>query len=112
DGSMMWKWESKTWGIFASPFQASLLLRPPDNYQINGTSRYLTRFRYSAYPGRFFVRKCSSSMSRHIRKGIIAASGANPQYEPSASGVPKRWSDPPAYIGWRTMAYGPVEMTF
>jgi hypothetical protein len=33
-----------------------------------------------------------------------AAIGRNPQYEPSASGVPKRYSDPLAYIGCRTTA--------
>jgi hypothetical protein len=35
-----------------------------------------------------------------------------PQYEPSASGVPKRYKESLAYIGWRTIAYGPVEITF
>jgi len=44
--------------------------------------------------------------------GIMIASGTNPQSEPSASGVPTRYNDALAYIGWRTMAYGPVEITF
>src|SRR5262249_57577252 len=67
---------------------------------------------YWVYRGRFLERKRSSSKSRHIRNGIIPAIGTNPQYEPSASGVPRRYRDPLAYIGWRTIAYGPVEMTF
>src|SRR5262249_16807574 len=78
----------------------------------NGTRRCGTRFWYSVYPERFLARKRSSSRSRHIKNGIIAAIGTSPQYEPSASGVPTRYRDALAYIGWRTMAYGRVEMTF
>jgi hypothetical protein len=36
---------------------------------------------------------------------MVATSGTNPQYAPSASGVPARYSSALAYIGWRTMAY-------
>src|SRR5215472_17596806 len=80
-------------------------------YHTNGTRRCRTRFWYSVYPARSLARRRSSSKSRHIRNGIMAAIGTSPQYEPSASGVPTRYSDPLAYIGWRTIAYGPVEMT-
>src|SRR5262249_13621445 len=80
-------------------------------YHTNGTRRRRTRFWYSVYPARSLARRRSSSRSRHIRNGIMAAIGTRPQYEPRASGVPTRYSDPLAYIGWRTIAYGPVEMT-
>ena len=50
--------------------------------------------------------------SRQRRNGIIAPSMTSPQYEPSASGVPKRYRGALAYIGWRTITYGPVEITF
>src|SRR5215471_13824597 len=74
------------------------------DYHTKGTRRCRTRFWYSVYPGRFLARKRSSSKSRHSRKGIIAAIGTSPQYEPSASGVPSRYRDALAYSGWRTMA--------
>src|SRR5262249_41642572 len=80
-------------------------------YHTNGTRRCRTRFWYSVYPARSLARRRSSSRSRQIRNGIMTAIGTSPQYEPSASGVPTRYSDPLAYIGWRTIAYGPVEMT-
>src|SRR5262249_18980382 len=60
------------------------------DYQPNGTSRCRTRCWYSVYRGRFLARKRSSSKSRHSRNGSMAASGTNPQYEPSASGVPSK----------------------
>src|SRR4029079_13782448 len=93
-------------------FMVSLLFCRQLGYHRNGTIRCRTRFWYSVYPGRFVARKRSSSMSRHIRKSIIATTGTSPQYEPSAKGVPTRYSDALAYIGWRTIAYGPVETTF
>jgi len=37
--------------------------------------------------------------SRHIRNGSVAATARRPQYEPSASGVPMKYSNAPAYIG-------------
>src|SRR5688500_511997 len=81
-------------------------------YQMYGTIRYRTRFWYSAYPGRFFTRKRSSSRSRHSTTGTrIAPTTTSPQHEPSASGVPTRYTNEHAYSGWRTSAYGPVEMT-
>ena len=58
------------------------------DYHMNGKRRCRTRFWYSLYPGKLLARKRSSSYSRHIRNGIIAAIGTNPQYESSASGVP------------------------
>src|SRR5262249_46333436 len=81
-------------------------------YHTNGTRRCRTRFWYSLYPARFLARKRSSSKSRQIRNGIMAAIETNPQYEPSANGVPATYSNPPAYIGGRTTAYGPVGITF
>jgi hypothetical protein len=50
--------------------------------------------------------------SRHIRNGIINAIARSPQNEPRASGVPITYSNELAYMGWRTNAYGPVEITF
>jgi hypothetical protein len=37
--------------------------------------------------------------------------GTNPHQEASASGVPSSMIKVPLYMGWRTKAYGPVEMT-
>src|SRR4029079_11905555 len=80
-------------------------------YQRNGIKRRRTRRWYWVYPGRLFARKRSSSKRRQIRNGIMIATGTNPQRDPSASGVPIRYTEALAYIGWRTIAYGPVEMT-
>src|SRR5438309_6953953 len=82
------------------------------HYQTYGTNRCRTCFWYSVYPGRFSARNFSSSKSRQIRNDIINRSARSPQYEPSASGVPTRYRNALAYIGCRTSAYGPVEMTF
>src|SRR5262245_7294673 len=49
------------------------------DYHTNGTRRCRTRCWYSTYPGRFPARNRSSSRSLQIRKGIMAAIGANPQ---------------------------------
>src|SRR5262249_16998270 len=35
----------------------------------------------------------------------------SPHHDPSASGIPTSSQNAPAYIGWRTYAYGPVSMT-
>src|SRR5262249_22345812 len=101
-------------GAPARPLEPLVGCTPQGNrldYHTNGTRRCRTRFWYSVYPGRFPARNRSSSKSRQSRKGIIAATGTSPQYEPSASGVPSRYRDALAYIGWRTMAYGPVTIT-
>jgi hypothetical protein len=63
-------------------------------------------------PGKILCEKFSSSKSRHIKNHIINSSARSAQYEPSASGVPARYRNALAYIGCRTSAYGPVEMTF
>ena len=47
-----------------------------------------------------------------MRAGIIATMAGSPHHEPSAIGMPRSITTVPAYIGWRTSAYGPVEMTF
>src|SRR5580693_3970071 len=82
------------------------------DYHTRGTSRCRTRCWYSWYPGRLLARRRSSSRSRHIKNGIIAPTATNDHHEPSANGVPRRYKDALAYIGWRTIAYGPVETTF
>src|SRR5882672_7343024 len=80
-------------------------------YQTNGTNRYRTFWVYSVYPGKFLCRNLSSSRSRHISAGMNKMSVKSPHHEPSATGVPISKGSTPAYIGWRTTAYGPVEMT-
>src|SRR5260221_10793685 len=81
-------------------------------HQTNGIKRYRTAFWYSRYPGRFVARNFSSSSTLHMRAGIIATMAGGPHHEPSAIGMPRSITTVPAYIGWRTSAYGPVEMTF
>ena len=46
-----------------------------------------------------------------MRNGSIAAIGTNPHHESGARGVPRRYRDALAHMGWRTIAYGPVEIT-
>ena len=43
--------------------------------------------------------------------GSSPTSARRPQYDPSDKGVPKNNSIPPTYMGCRTIAYGPVEIT-
>src|SRR5215471_11119831 len=76
-----------------------------------GINRQRTLAQYSLYPCRLFERNRSSSTSRNSKTGVIAATTKSPQKDPSANGVPSTSSNPPAYMGWRTTAYGPVEMT-
>ena len=38
--------------------------------------------------------------------------GMNPQYEPSAKDMPIKYIAAQDYIGCRTIAYGPLEITF
>src|SRR5262245_45450397 len=90
---------------------AKEFLGPRHDYHTKGTRRCRTRCWYSTYPSRVLAGKRSSSTRRQIRNGIIAATVSSPQYEPSASGVPRTYRNALAYIGWRTIAYGPVEIT-
>jgi len=46
-----------------------------------------------------------------MRVGTNAMSKNSPHHEPSASGIPTSSGSAAAYIGCRTSAYGPVEMT-
>ena len=49
-------------------------------------------------------------MMRAIKTGIASAAGNMLQKEPRAIGMAKMNRAAPAYFGWRTRAYGPVEI--
>jgi len=53
----------------------------------------------------------SSSKIRTVKRGGEIAATSNPHQEPSAIGIAKINGSAPAYIGWRTCAYSPVDMT-
>src|SRR6266852_9133673 len=81
------------------------------NYQTCGTRRYRIFARYSSYPAKFFARNFSSSSNRHTIQIEVGINVKKPHNEPRARGVPRTISNPPLYIGGRTIAYGPVEIT-
>src|SRR5579859_5983162 len=80
-------------------------------YHRCGTRRYWTLCVYSTYPGRSFLRRLSSSRILQASNGVITAIITSPHHEPSANGIPMTRNRSPTYLGCRTSAYGPVEMT-
>ena len=48
---------------------------------------------------------------RRVRALKISGRTRSPNHDPSSNGMPIMYNVAPAYIGWRTIAYGPVLMT-
>jgi hypothetical protein len=80
-------------------------------YQIIGINRNRVFLQYAVYPGRFLDKNFSSSKSLHIMTIKIKTTKNKSQKEPKAIGVKSNMSSAPEYMGWRTTAYGPVEIT-
>src|SRR5215467_15563828 len=81
-------------------------------YQTNGIRRRRTLFRYPRQPGSSLASNFSSSKILHISAGTIRRNTKKFHHDPSARHMPTNRERPPMYIGWRTSAYRPVDMTF
>src|SRR5262249_9202223 len=76
-----------------------------------GISRNLTRLAYSSLPDSSRRSIRSSPTTRGAKPATSSGTAATPHPEPSSIGMPSNQSMLPAYMGWRTMRYGPSVTT-